>query len=97
MTGQIVEYHEVAGLPGGGQELFVEACETKTVERPLQHQRRARAVEVHGRHDGGCFPGSTRNRFHSPCPSLGPATQAGQIGLRAEFVHENESFRIHVS
>ena len=47
-------------------------------------------------HDGGSFPSSTRNRFYQPFPTLSPAANPRQIGLRAKLIHKYEPFGIHL-
>jgi hypothetical protein len=89
VDGEIVEHDDIAGLQRRDQDLFDVGEETRTIDRSIEHRRRAEPVEAQrGDHRVG-LPVTAGRVIGEPRATAAPAVQAQEVGGDTALVEKD--------
>lgn len=97
MAGEIVQYHQVAGVQSRGQEVLAKTGESDAIDRPIENHGGPRAVQSHAMNQRVGLPVSAGNRFHQTVAPFRPAAKSSHVGFQTGFIDENQLFGIDLS
>ena len=97
MAGQVVNDDDIACAQFGAQHLVDMGLESRTVDRPVEHEGRDHASEGEPDDEGCGLPMAVRLAHAQAPASRRAAVGTGHVGLGPGFVEEDQARSLEIS